>query len=201
MQYVKSSIQTRLQTKIPIILTIRNDESEGGKTTISDDRKYEIFSNVISMIDAVDIELSSPILSKVVKLAKDNTKIVVISSHNFNKTASDDKLEEILENAKSQGADIVKIAMQANSLDDVKRLASFTLKNRDKNIITISLGSVGSISRLTFPSMGSLLTYSYIGKESAPGQLPLIRLQDDLRLYYPDYNQYLIEKYELLEFA
>lgn len=194
--YVKDCVREKRRAQIPIILTVRNDEAEGGKTGISDDDKYKIFAGVISLVDAVDIELSSPLLAKAVNLVKENRKTAVVSAHNFKETVSDAILKNILDRAKEGGADIVKIAMQANSVEDIKRLAAFTLENRDKNIITVSLGRLGSISRLLFPLMGSLLTYSYISRETAPGQLPLERLQADMRFYYPDYNRYFIEKYE-----
>lgn len=200
-EYVRRNIEERTKINIPIILTIRNDESEGGRTDISDQHKYELFKAVVSSVDAIDIELKSPIVSKVVDLAKKNQKKVIISSHNFVETPNDAELEKILEGAKSEGADIVKMAMYANSAEDVKSFMAFTLKHKDEDIITMSLGSIGSISRLTFLAAGSLLTYSYIGKQSAPGQLPLHRLQDDLRVYYPAYNQHIIDHFELLEYA
>lgn len=199
--YVKKNIIERAKIDIPIILTVRNDEAESGRQSdISDKQKLDIFKATISLVDAVDIELKSPLVSEVVSLAKENNKLIIVSSHNFKETPQDEELERILSDAKKQGADIVKMATQANSKEDVKRLMAFTLKHENDNIITISLGSLGSISRLTAPSLGSLITYSYIGVQSAPGQLPLSRLQDDLRLYYPEYNQYMIDKFELLEY-
>ena len=202
LDHIKGNILQRSKTEIPIILTVRNDEAEGGgHEHISDDFKYEIFKTVISMVHAVDIELNSPIMSKVVDLAREQKKLVIISSHNVNETESNEKLEEILQKAKSHKADVVKMAMQANSLDDVRRFMTFTLKHKDDNVVTMSLGSVGSVSRLTFPSVGSLLTYSYIGKQSAPGQISIFRLQDDLRFYYPEYNQHFINKFEIIECA
>ena len=64
----------------------------------------------------------------------------------------------------------------------------FTIDNKSKNIITISLGDIGSISRLVFPALGSLITYAYLNKPSGPGQRPLDELCEHLRTYYPRYN-------------
>jgi 3-dehydroquinate dehydratase-1 len=195
LDYVEESVRERRRARIPVILTVRNDKAEGGETGISDDDKYKIFAGVISLVDALDIELSSPLLAGAVNLARENGKVAVVSAHNFRETLSGAKLKNLLDKAKDSGADIVKIAMQAESGEDIKRLAAFTLENRDKNIITVSLGSLGSVSRLMFPVLGSLLTYSYISKESAPGQVPLEKLRADMRFYSPDYDRYFIKKY------
>lgn len=198
-EYIEDNIREWKDSGPALILTVRNSESEGGKSDISDDKKLEIFQAVTPLVDAIDIELRSPIISEVIDFAKKNKKLVIVSSHNFNDTPEAAILEGVLQEALKKGADIVKIAAQANSIEDVNQLMMFTLKHKDDNVITMSLGSIGSISRLTFPSVGSLLTYSYVGQPSAPGQIPLERLQQDLRLYYPKYNQHLIDTFNVLE--
>lgn len=197
--YIKNNILERKNTKIPLILTIRNDKSEGGKSKISDKVKLSIFEGITPIVDAIDIELSSLVISKVIKIAKKHKKTVIVSSHNLKETPKENILESILKRAIARGANIVKIAAWANSSDDVNQLMQFTLKHKKDNVITMSLGNIGSISRLTFPSVGSLLTYSHLAKPFAPGQLPLDILQQHLRLYYPSYNQYFVKKYEILE--
>ena len=198
-EYIVNDIRERKDIGPALILTVRNAESEGGKSDISDDKKLEIFQAVTPLVDAIDIELSSPIISKIIDLAKKNKKLVIVSSHNLTDTPEDAILEGVLQDAVKKGADIVKVATQANSIEDVNQLMMFTLKHKDDNVITMSLGNIGSISRLTFPSVGSLLTYSYIGQPSASGQVPLERLQQDLRLYYPKYNQYFVDTFNVLE--
>jgi len=182
--HVKANITQRAETRIPLILTVRNDPAEGAQAnnSISDDLKFQIFQDVIALVDAIDIELSSPLLSSISNLARQHQKVVIVSSHNFKTTPEIKVLEGILENARST-ADIIKIAAQANSMDDVGTLTAFTLKHKNENIITMAIGALGMISRLMFPLMGSLLTYSYIGKPSAPGQIPLKTLQDHLKIY------------------
>jgi 3-dehydroquinate dehydratase I len=199
--YAREQVQRIKLTGVPIILTVRNDVKEGGCRAITDNDKYEIFKAMVSLVDAIDIELASPILAKVVALAREHGKVIIVSSHDLNQTASDEKLEDYFQRSKKGGADIVKIAMKANNKDDVKRLMAFTLKHGEDNVVTMSVGSIGSKSRLMLPAMGSLLTYSYLSKESAPGQIQLFRLQQDLRFYYPDYNEYFIGKHGMLEHA
>ena len=185
---VEKNLSTRKALGLPMILTLRNDPAEGGTVEIAEEKKLEIFQAVISLVDAVDIELSSPLVSQVVDLAKQNQKTVIVSSHNFKTTPSAEALEALFQDAVSRGADIVKIAAQANTRDDVNTLMLFTVKHKSDQVITMSLGELGSLSRLTFPSVGSLLTYAYVRQATAPGQIPFNILQEDLRRYYPEYK-------------
>jgi 3-dehydroquinate dehydratase-1 len=189
--YIAANIRRRRETGLPIILTVRNAAAEGGKSHISDEKKLEIFQSCTAWVDAVDIELSSPLLTPVIKLAKRYKRAAIVSSHNFQKTPPQGILEGILKKVFKKGADIAKIAAYANSQEDVRRLMFFTLKHREDRVITMSLGDIGAISRLAFPLAGSLLVYGYIDQPFAPGQIPLKKLQQDLRRYYPAYDKHL----------
>ena len=186
--YVCHELSKRKAIGLPVILTVRNDPSEGGRCGISDDEKVHIFEVAGRLVDIFDVELSSPVKSAVVDLAKKYGARVVVSTHNLEYTPPDIVLAGILKEALNSGADIVKIATKANSMDDVKRLLEFTLKNENDNIVTISLGRLGAISRLVFPMAGSLLTYTYMDKPTAEGQIRVDVLKEDLRRYYPDYK-------------
>ena len=86
--HIRNTILDKKKAGLPLILTVRNKE-EGGQKNISDIFKLNIFRENISLVDAVDIELKSPVLSEVVKLAKKNKKTVIISWHNFISTPND----------------------------------------------------------------------------------------------------------------
>lgn len=191
--HIRDTVKSRREIGPPLILTIRN-KNEGGQRKIRDEQRLKIFKENISFVDAVDIELKSAIASRVIKLAKKNKKAVIVSWHNFKLTPNNKILKDILDKAKKIGADIVKIAAKANKTEDFIRLIEFTRNNRNKNIITISLGNIGSMSRLLFPMLGSLMTYTYINRPSGPGQVPVKILQEHLRLYYPKYNHAFISK-------
>ena len=185
--YVRNIITSKRKAGLPLILTVRSQE-EGGQRRISDKVKLDFFRANISLVDAVDIELKSPLLNEIIHLAKKNKKISLISWHNFKATPDEQALSKILLRAKKKGGDIVKIAAWARTMEDVIRLARWTLENKARNLITISLGGLGSISRLLFPLLGSLITYAYIRKPIAPGQIPLEELREHLRLYYSGKN-------------
>jgi len=199
-KHIQKIIANRRKIRIPLILTLRSKE-EGGQRDISNELKLKIFRENIALVDAVDIELKSPILTEVVKVAKKNKKKVIISSHNFKLTPNDKILRDILDKAKRRGADLVKIAVKANRPEDLTRLLQFTIENKTKNLITISLGEIGSISRLVFPGLGSLITYAYVSRPSGLGQRSFEELKEHLRIYYPQYNQNYIVKSRIIEYA
>ena len=182
--YINDVIKERRKIGIPLLLTVRS-RKEGGERDIPNQLKLRIFQENITLVDAVDIELESPILLEVVKTARKNKKIVIVSWHNLKTTPNDKILKGILNKAKRNGADIIKIAAKASKKDDLIRLARWTIDNRSENIITISLGDTGGISRLVFPALGSLITYAYLNNPSGPGQRPLGELREHLRLYFP----------------
>ena len=181
--YVTAKIKERKKNKLPLILTIRS-KKEGGRVNLSDEARLFLFASLVELVDAVDIELKSSILKDVVKLAKKNKKILIVSLHDFKATPLEQDLEAVLKKARQAGADIVKIALKANSAEDVLRLMSFTVKHKSGNLITISLGQKGLISRVFSLLCGSLFTYSYLSHPFAPGQVSQSELLRQIRLYY-----------------
>ncbi len=184
--YVVQKIDVLRKIKMPIIATIRS-RKEGGTRNILEDERLKLFEHVIPLIDAVDIELYSKILNQVLHQTHKLGKVGIVSFHNFKTTPTNIGLEEIITSAKDKEADIVKLATFAKEPSDLLRLMGITLRHKDKNLIAISLGDSGTISRTIFPFFGSLLTYTYINTPSGPGQLPLNTLINELRLYYPKF--------------
>ena len=169
--YIQKTIKDIKAVNLPVIATIRS-KVEGGKAAISDSARLGLFETIIPFVDAVDIELSSSkILKDIINQAHRFNKKVLVSYHNFKNTPEQKKLEAIIKNSKKAGGDIVKIATLARDKKDIVQLASLTVSH--ENIITIAMGRLGTLSRLLFPMLGSLLTYCSVTKASAPGQIPL----------------------------
>lgn len=188
-----------LKFRKPSIATIRSN-GEGSPQKIDDEKRYEIFKNVIPLVEAVDIELSSDKLAKrIIPLCKENNVLLISSYHNLETTPEVSELEEIVSRSKEISADIVKIAVKANDKDDLDNLIKFTSENKGNNLVTISLGSIGLISRIVNPLLGSLMTYGYIDQCTAIGQISIFEIIEELRLYDPEYNQHLIKNAKLLE--
>lgn len=164
---------------LPLIGTIR--ENTGNL-----EKRLDFFKSIIPLVDAVDIELDSPINSEVIAMAKGRT--IIISEHDFQGTPDDGKLNAIVEKAVSRGCHIVKIAVMAHNQDDVVRLLQF-IHCCKANIVAFSMGEYGAVSRVLSMLFGSLFTYGYVTHANAPGQLSINKLIEELRLYYPACNE------------
>ena len=169
--------------KLPVICTIRSLK-EGGKQFIPAEMRLQLFKMVIPEVDGVDVELgSTSILNSVIKFAHKFHKLVIVSYHNFNLTPTKNKLEGIIKEARRRKADIVKISTLARSVGDILTLGSVTHENRKRNIITLAMGKTGAISRVFLPLIGSLVTYGFVDRPHAPGQLSVKTLKQDFKKY------------------
>lgn len=136
-------------------------------------RKKTLLKAIENGADYLDIELDAPseyFTCLYNKAKKHNTKVIV-SYHNYTETPTLNKLYSIVENSKSKGSDIVKIACQVNSPSDLSRLQSLYAKY--DNIITIGMGKKGVISRVSALYLGSPFTYVSASDKykTAPEQL------------------------------
>lgn len=91
--------------------------------------------------------------------------------HDYEKTP--DALPSLLTKMRKTSADLYKIAVYARSSLDLLRLLELSLNNPD--LIAVSMGEIGSPSRVLAPVFGSPLMYAPLSLEeaNAPGQIPL----------------------------
>ncbi|AKB73303.1 3-dehydroquinate dehydratase I [Methanosarcina lacustris Z-7289] len=170
---------------IPVIATNRSS-AEGGKWEGTEEDRTGLLTGLLNYPfsleegpDAVDIELSASReeRNKVIKVAKDHGKTVIVSSHDFSKTPSPQEMKAILEEMFLAGADIAKLAVMPQSMEDVLNLLRVTLdfRNAGKSVCTIAMGKPGKHTRVVAPLYGSVLTYASVesGAAAAPGQLPV----------------------------
>ena len=184
---------------LPLIGTIRS-KKEGGNWGRSDAERLSLFEAMLPTVDAVDIEISSKeILAEVVKAAHAVKKIVIVSHHDFQKTPNIDELSKIAGEARSVGADIVKIATLVLKSEDIQTLAEFTIANKPKGVVSIGMGDKGVVTRILLLALGSLITYAALGQSTAPGQLEFADTVDLIRRLYPKYNEEKILALKLLE--
>lgn len=167
--------KVRTEIGLPMLGTVRENDR-----TVSD--RVGIFKAIMPYVDSVDIELGTPVSDAVGKLAQ--RKTILVSEHDFEKTPDTDELRDMVDRAKKQGADIVKIAAMANCREDVIRLLEFN-RSCTEPLITIAMGPLGTVSRVIAPLFGSLFTYGYLTKPVAPGQLSVAQLVEEFRIFYP----------------
>lgn len=168
-------------TSLPILLTLRS-KKEGGAADISDKERLHIISAAIGYADIVDIELGArSIKESVIDLAHKNGKRVIVSYHDFKATPGLKALRDIIDRARSAGADLVKIAAFAKKKEDVKRLAGLLIDSND--LVIIAMGPIGAPSRIFFPVLGSRITYGSVTGKTAPGQISLKEIKKEFNRY------------------
>lgn len=163
----------------PIIATLR-DVNEGGEKEVQN--RLDIYRSIIPLADVVDVEINSgKLFPEVRKLCATFKKILIGSYHNFDITPDAAALGTIMKKGINAGADIIKIAVKANSRADLLNLFSFELENRDRKLIIIAMGEKGLPSRIFSPVLGSPISYGYINTPSAPGQFSVVEMMSMFR--------------------
>ena len=174
------ALQDIKKTGLPVIITNRMKQ-EGGAWKGSEDERIRTLISFLPMADAVDIELCAKDRDAVVKKARDAGKTVIISTHDFQKTPGNDIMKGIISKSFDAGADIAKLAVMPNSLADVLRLFDVTLQT-EREVCVIAIGETGRHSRVVAPLYGSVMTYGYVEKATAPGQLRVDELKQVMKL-------------------
>lgn len=175
----------------PMIATIRT-ANEGGKLAVSDAEYGKIYSAYLKkpFMQLLDIEMfrDAKVVRKVTDLAHEKHVLVVMSNHDFAKTPSEQEIVDRLLKQDQMGADILKIAVMPQSKADVFTLMNATLKvsqHSKKPLLTMSMGRLGTISRIATASSGGSLSFGMIGQASAPGQIDVTQLRQFLQTVQP----------------
>ncbi|EQA8597047.1 type I 3-dehydroquinate dehydratase [Acinetobacter baumannii] len=175
----------------PMIATIRT-KNEGGQLEISDadyGKTYQAYLKKPFM-DWLDVEMfrDQKVVSEIVQQAHQKKVLVVMSNHDFQKTPSQDEIEKRLLKQDQMGADVLKIAVMPKSKQDVFTLMNATLKvsqQTTKPLLTMSMGQLGTISRVATANMGGSYSFGMIGQASAPGQIDVTKLKQILQTVQP----------------
>ena len=176
--FILKQIKSIKEKKFPVILTIRKKD-EGGVKNISDAARLKLFKELMSSVDAVDIEFfSNKIKKDVIDAAHAAGKKAIVSFHAFDFMPSTELIKTIIKLAKKDGADIVKICVMVYNSEDKLTLAVLMFENQSKNLVIIGMGKEGRATRFTLPLFGSLFTYGFIKKANAPGQMSVKELKN-----------------------
>ena len=175
----------------PLIATIRT-HNEGGKMTVSDQNYEKIYREYLKkpFMQLLDIEMfrDATVVRKVTDLAHQKQVLVVMSNHDFAKTPSEQEIVDRLMKQDQMGADILKIAVMPQTKADVFTLMNATLKvsqHSKKPLLTMSMGRLGTISRIATASSGGSLSFGMIGQALAPGQIDVTQLKQFLKTVQP----------------
>ena len=175
----------------PLLFTCRTcAEGGGAHLDFAAYRELNLAVAGSGQADLLDLELFSapePELEELIVQMHRLGRKVVVSSHDFEKTPPEEEILRRLLLARRLGADLPKVAVMPQREEDVLSLLSATLKANRQGagpVITMSMGALGGISRLSGEVFGSVLTFGCARQASAPGQFPAGQLDRILEAFH-----------------
>lgn len=173
--------------KKPLLVTFRT-KKEGGELELADEQYFALYDEVITNggADLLDVELFMPAaeVKATVDKAHEKGMAIVMCNHDFDATPAKEEIVTRLRSMQEKNADICKIAVMPQSPADVLTLLSATEEMKreyaDRPLITMSMGALGMVSRVSGQVFGSDATFGAAKKASAPGQVPVGELRDIL---------------------
>lgn len=176
---------------LPLLFTFRTGK-EGGAQKIDPENYVKINRRAIESgyVDMVDIELftGEEEVTELVELAKAHDVKIIMSNHDFQKTPAKEEIISRLCKMQDAGANLLKIAVMPQEKKDLLTLLEATEEMNSKYakqpIVTMSMGQVGVLSRMSGEVFGSAMTFGAVGKASAPGQMAVEDLKTVLKLIH-----------------
>lgn len=181
-----SQLRMILEDKV-LLFTFRT-KKEGGEREITTSQYVTMNKGVMNsgQVDLIDVELftGADEVRQLVEFARENQVKVIISNHDFEKTPPKNEMLKRMEEMKNLGGDIIKIAVMPHTSLDVLELLTVTNEASQVfkiPVITMSMSSLGMISRVSGETFGSAVTFGAHGDVSAPGQIPVDELEGILK--------------------
>ncbi|GAA5818493.1 MAG: type I 3-dehydroquinate dehydratase [Methanobrevibacter sp. CfCl-M3] len=159
---VKDIIQ---EINFPIIATNRL-KVEGGYFNGSEEDRITILRAAADVCEYVDVELQTE-LEYINSITETGVK-TIISYHDFEKTPSLNEMFDLVEEELKIG-DIAKIAVTSNTLEDT--IDVLAVLSKFDNTIAISMGELGSYTRIIASKFKAPITFAASDDVTAPGQL------------------------------
>ncbi|MBV4365038.1 type I 3-dehydroquinate dehydratase [Erwinia sp. BNK-24-b] len=175
-------VSSRLDNKL-LLVTFRT-KAEGGKKAIGDKEYAALYRTLLTdgQFDLLDIEMyrDRALTDPLIELAHQNGKHVVLSNHELHSTPSAQEIVSRLREQQQRGADVLKLAAMPEDAADVLTLLNATLEmyqhHAQKPLLTMAMGDLGVLSRISGELSGSALTFGMVGDASASGQIEVADL-------------------------
>lgn len=171
----------------PILFTFRT-AAEGGNQEILVEEYTKLLLKAARQGTAslIDVEVYKEDLDAeaLIDAIHRNRGLVVASNHHFDQTPFLVGMMEILAEMEDLGADVLKLAVMPKKPEDVLNLLQATLRTSARTprpVITMSMGRLGTVSRISGGVFGSAVTFASAGEASAPGQLPIEEMRRILK--------------------
>lgn len=161
---IKKAIE---EINFPMIATNRIN-TEGGSFKGSEEERFGLLYKCCDLVDYVDIELQSD--DEYIEKIHDTGVTTIVSYHDFEKTPQLDEINYIVEKEHELG-DIAKVAFMPQNLEDT--LTILAILSHFENTIAISMGDLGSYTRIMASKFDSPITFAAGTDVTAPGQIDI----------------------------
>jgi 3-dehydroquinate dehydratase-1 len=172
---------------LPVLFTCRT-AAEGGEADPTGEEYGELllWAAGRTEISAIDVEGMKRDIDpeSLIRSVHEKGKVVIGSTHFFSRTPKKAEMEVVFDTLERIDADILKLAVMPEKPKDVMRLMNATVERNEitpRPLITMSMGELGRISRISGSLTGSAMTFGTVGLSSAPGQLSVETLREILR--------------------
>lgn len=176
---------------IPILFTRRSVKEGGESIPLNEEDVVAMLTAVCAsgMVDLVDFEMNNdPAHIAQVRVAAQSHGVgLVLSFHDFQFTPSQEVLCQRFAQAQALGANVAKIALMPQRLEDVLSVLSATLESSQAlniPLVSMSMGGYGALTRLFGSAFGSALSFAVGAASSAPGQVPIEDLETVLGILH-----------------
>ena len=161
---IKKTIE---EINFPMIATNRIS-TEGGSFKGSEEERFNILYECCDLVDYIDIELQSN--DEYIHKIHDTGVTTIVSYHDFKKTPELNEIMYIVEKEQELG-DIAKVAFMPQDLEDT--LTILAVLSHCRNTIAISMGDLGSYTRVMAAKFNSPITFAAGTDVTAPGQIDI----------------------------
>jgi 3-dehydroquinate dehydratase-1 len=165
---------------LPIIFTCRAGKDGGHRTSIGQTQVVELVEAVAEtrLVEFIDFELDNDpaLVQRVRQSTRAHEVRLILSYHNHSYTPGHDFMVERFLEAERLGADVAMVQVKPRDRADVLHLLAATAEADTKAripLISMSIGPLGSVSRMVGGLFGSSMAFAVGESASAPGQIPI----------------------------
>jgi 3-dehydroquinate dehydratase I len=165
---------------IPVLFTRRSLREGGEPIALNEEQVVALITAVCASgtVEMVDFEMNNDPthIAQVRAAAHAHGVQLLLSFHNFQSTPAQAVLCERFAQAQALGADVAKIAVMPQRLEDVLAVLAATLESSQKldiPLVSMSMGGYGAVTRLFGWVFGSAMGFAVGAATSAPGQVPI----------------------------
>jgi 3-dehydroquinate dehydratase-1 len=165
---------------LPIIFTCRSAAEGGHRVPLGQSQIVDLHEAMSEsrLVEFVDFELGNDPdhVRRVRERTHSHEVRLILSYHNTSFTPGVEFMVDRFLEAERLGADVAMVQVKPRNRADVLRLLAATMEADDKTripLISMSVGPLGSVTRMVGGLFGSSLSFAVGEKASAPGQIPI----------------------------